>query len=178
MHMKTARISIIWIMLLNLALVYAHAGDFNETKQLIDSGISCNELSEEQLEEIGEYYMEQMHPGGSHELMHEMMGLQEGSENEEQLHINMAKSLYCGEENAFGSGGMMGGEMMNMMGDGMMGGNYIMQSSGMMQSGRTTFYNSLLNVLYLILLVGLIILVYLGIVRLWKNNGRRNEKRK
>src|SRR3989339_1278993 len=93
--------------------------EINEAKGLIDSKVDCKSLSDSQLEIIGEYEMELMHPGESHELMHQMMGLKESSEAEKQFHINMAKAIYCGEENVFGSGGMMGGGMMGMM----MGGN-------------------------------------------------------
>ncbi|MBI2671062.1 hypothetical protein HYX18_03755 [Candidatus Woesearchaeota archaeon] len=105
---------VLFILISSQALAQEH--DFAKTKLLIDSGISCSKLTDEQLEEIGDYYMEQMHPGEAHELMDKMMG-GEDSESLKQVHINMAKRLYCNEE----FGGMMG--MMNMMGGGMMG-NY------------------------------------------------------
>ena len=157
------------VLLLNLSLVSAHTQqELDEAKKLVDSKVSCNKLTTEQLEIIGEYYMEQMHPGESHELMHKMMGLKEGSEAEEQFHINMAKAIYCGETNAFGSGGMMGGGMMNMM----MGMQNPMQTNlpqGMMGNLGSGFgYWNFLNVLYAILVIGLIILVYLWIFKLWK----------
>src|SRR3989339_2073864 len=108
------------VLLLNLGLANAITQqEIKEAKGLIDSKVDCKSLSDSQLEIIGEYEMELMHPGESHELMHKMMGLKEGSEAEKQFHINMAKTIYCGEENVFGSGGMMGGGMMGMM----MGGN-------------------------------------------------------
>jgi len=103
-------ILIISISLLNVSLVSAHEHDFTETKQLIDSGISCDELTDEQLEAVGDYYMEQMHPGEAHEMMDKMMG-GEGSDSLKQVHIQMAKRLYCNED----IGGVMGGGMMNMM---------------------------------------------------------------
>ena len=116
------------ILLINLTLVGAISSqEISEAKNLIDSKADCKSLSNSQLEIIGEYYMEQMHPGESHELMHKMMGLEEGSEAEEQFHINMAKALYCGESGGMmNSGGMMGkgmmsGGMMGMMGGNMMG---------------------------------------------------------
>src|SRR3989339_2259188 len=96
--------------------------DFTETKRLIDSGISCNNLTNEQLEEMGDYYMEQMHPGEAHEIMDKMMG-GEGSESLKQTHIQMAKGIYCNED----INGMMSGGMMNMM-----MGNNMMGSGGMM----------------------------------------------
>jgi|SRR3989344_5620645 len=99
------------MVLFSLAFVLAHE-NFTETKELIDSGVSCNKLTSSQLEEIGDYYMEQMHPGEAHETIHKMMG-GEDSTFVGQMHINMAKSIYCGENT-----GMNG--MMDMMGGGMM----------------------------------------------------------
>ena len=101
------------IFILTLAFAMAHE-NFTETKQLIDSNIGCDKLSNEQLNEIGDYYMEQMHPGEAHELMHEMMG-GEDSETTKLMHINMAKSIYCGENT-----GMMGSGMMGSYGSGIM----------------------------------------------------------
>lgn len=162
------------ILLLSLIIVSAHEHDFSETKRLIDSEIDCNELSDEQFEAIGDYYMEQMHPGEAHEMMDEMMG-GEGSESLKQMHITMARRLYCNED----IGGMMGGGMMNMMGGNMMGNN-MMQSDMMMNWGYGLGYWNLFSTLYLILLIGLIILVYLWIIKLWKNAENKkgkNEKR-
>ena len=157
--MKNKMFVIIFILLLNLGLANAITQqEIKEAKGLIDSKVDCKSLSDSQLEIIGEYEMELMHPGDSHEAMHKMMGLKEGSEPEKQFHINMAKTIYCGE-----SGGMMGGGMMNMM----MGGN---MGYGMMGNyGYGLGYWSFVNILYIILLIGLIILVYLWILKLWKN---------
>ena len=132
--------------------------EISEAKGLIDSKITCDKLTDNQLERIGEYYIEQMHTGNSHVQMHKVMGIQEGSDAERQLHINMAKTIYCGE-----SGGMMGsGGMMNMMmGNNMMGGGTI---------GNYQTYGFGLNTMYVILVFGLIILVYLGIIKLWKGD--------
>ena len=158
--MKNRAFVIFLILLLNLSLANAITQqEIKEAKSLIDSKASCKSLSDSQLEIIGEYYMEQMHPGESHELMHQMMGIKEGSEDEKQLHINIAKAIYCGEANAFGSGGMIGGGMMNMMGSNMMGYGMI---------GNYGYWN-LINILYVILLIGLIVLVYLWIIKLWKS---------
>jgi hypothetical protein len=157
------------VLLLNLSLVSAITQqEINEVKDLIDSKVSCDKLTNEQLEILGEYYMEQMHPGEAHEAMHEMMGMKEGSEAEEQFHINLARMTYCGEGGMMGSGGMM-----NMM----MGGN-IMGSSGMnmMESGMMGnwgygfSYRNFINVLYVVLLIGLIILVYFWIIKLWRDS--------
>ena len=114
--MKKMLLVISLILLLSLSLVSAISQqEIDEAKSLIDSKVSCDNLENEQLEIIGEYYMEQMHPGESHKLMHKMMGLEEGTEEEEQFHINMAQAIYCNEN----VGGMMNyGRMgmMNMMG--------------------------------------------------------------
>lgn len=146
------------VLLLNLSLVNAITRqEINEVKGLIDSKVSCDKLTNEQLEIIGEYYMEQMHPGESHELMHKMMGLQEGSETEKQFHINMAKTIYCGESN-----GTIGGGMKNMM-----------MGSGMMGSYPAYYgYNSFWNIPWLIFLIGIIALI---IWLIYKFTGKGKE---
>ncbi len=149
------------------ALAFAHSEEeFAQAEGLIKSKASCAALSEEQLELIGEYYMEQMHPGELHELMDERMG-GEGSAQLTQAHIAMAKSFYCGEA------GMMSSGMMNMMmgrtGGGMMGSGGMMGNEGRgMMGSRGYGYGSLLTALYIILLVGIIVLIYLWIVKVWR----------
>ena len=111
---KIISLSVLFLLLsLGIASVIAVSQEeLNQAKTLIDSNISCNKLSNEQFEIIGEYYMEQMMPGEAHERAHQMMGLTEDSEAEEQFHINMAKMIYCGENVDNGMieyGGMMGG---------------------------------------------------------------------
>ena len=152
--MRKTILVIFVVLMLALNLVNAITQqEINEAKGLIDSKVDCKSLSDSQLEIIGEYEMELMHPGDSHEAMHKMMGLKEGSEPEKQFHINMAKTIYCGE-----SGGMMG--------------------SGMMGNGGYGFgYWNFINILYVILLIGLIILVYLLVIKLWKNMKGRGGKK-
>ena len=133
---KTFIGTLILTVLLSLSVVYAvDQEELDEAKALIDQQVSCAKLADEQLELIGEYYMEQMHPGEAHKIMHKMMGLEEGSETEEQFHVNMARTMYCDESDGkdgmmkfngrIQSGGMMVpmGMMRNMMGGGMMGGD-------------------------------------------------------
>ena len=129
------------ILLLTFGLVNAVSQEeLNEAKALIDSKITCDKLTNEQLEEIGEYYMEQMMPSEAHERAHEMMGLTEGSNAEEQFHIDIARRSYCGETVAgFG-----------MMGRGMMG-NY--------PSYYNYGYSSMWNILWIIFLIVAIIFV-------------------
>ena len=168
---RTVLVIAVVTLLLNLGLANAITQqEINEAKSLVDSKADCKSLSDSQLEIIGEYYMEQMHPGEAHTLMHKMMGLEEGSDAEKQFHVNLARTIYCGEGGMMNSGGMM-----NMM----MGGQNF--QSGMMQGmmgnpGYLYFgYWSFLNVLYVILLIGLIILIFLGIIKLWRG---LNKKRR
>ena len=160
--MKNRALILVVILLLSLRLANAITQqEIKEAKSLIDSKVDCKSLSDSQLEIIGEYEMELMHPGESHEAMHKMMGIKEGSEAEKQFHISMAKAIYCGE-----SSGMMGRGMMNMMmGDNMMG-----------STGYGYWYFGFINILSVILLIGLIILVYIWIFKLWKN--MKNESKK
>lgn len=97
-------------LLMIIGAIFATAGqdELAAAKQLIESNESCDQLSYEQLELIGDYYMEQMHPGEAHETMDRMMG-GEGSESLRQAHIQMALVLYCGQTNTTVTyGGMMG----------------------------------------------------------------------
>lgn len=87
---------------------HSHESEIEEGRELAESEVSCDKLNDEQLEAVGEYLMEQMHPEESHEAMHEMMGMKEGTEYHKQFHINMAEMMYCGE----GGGNSMMGEMM------------------------------------------------------------------
>jgi len=101
-------------------------GSFEQAEALINAKATCSSLTDEQLELIGDYVMEQMHPGEAHEAMDAMMG-GEGSERLRLVHINMARSYYCGDAQAMGTGMMYsgyGGNRVGMMGSAMMGQNY------------------------------------------------------
>jgi len=82
--------------------------EFAEAKNLINQKTSCTELSQDQLEKIGDYVMEQMAPGAAHTQMEQMMG-GEGSESLRQAHIFLARRWYCGDAAGFGMMGMMNG---------------------------------------------------------------------
>lgn len=149
----------------------SHEQEIAEGNRLVTSKANCDTLSNEQLEAIGEYLMEQMHPGESHVLMDKMMG-GEGSESLRQMHIQIARVLYCGESggmmsgNMMGSGGMMG-MMPMMMNGGIMGGQNV--QGGMMGPWAGGWGLGVGNVLGTILLIGLIILVWLWVVKLWRD---------
>lgn len=151
------------LLMLVTGLVSAHEHNVEEVKELIDSGISCNELTDEQLESMGEYYMEQMHPGEAHKLMDQMMG-GEDSESLKQMHIQMAKVLYCGESGGMMSsgGGMMG--MMNMMG----GGNNMMDSGSMMGNNMMGSSWGLWNIIGILFWIALLVVLILLIIWLYK----------
>ena len=161
------------ILLLSLFLVSAngdHGAITEEGKKLVESNADCDDLSDEQLETIGEYFMEQMHPGEAHELMDKMMG-GEGSESLRQMHIALAKRIYCDDTSGMANYGMMGmmmgGGMMNMAGSNMMG-------YGMMGNlGYGVGYWNFVNILYLILLIGSIILVYFWIIKLFRDSKKK-----
>ncbi len=167
------------IFILSIGFVFADAGEFAEAKKLIDAKIPCSKLTENQLEIIGDYFMEQMHPGQAHEAMEKMMG-GEGSESLRLMHIAMAKRLYCNDFSGSANYGMMGygmmgaglntatsyGGMMNMMGSNL---GYGMMGSGYGMMGNYGYgYLGFINFLSLVLAVGLIIVVYLWIIKLWK----------
>jgi len=106
----------IYIGTLILAMMFVLSGsvlaaeehDFDGVRELIDNETPCAQLSDEQLEAVGDYYMEQIHPGDNHNVMDEMMG-GEGSESLRQAHIFMAKRWYCGDSAGMGMMGMMMG---------------------------------------------------------------------
>lgn len=159
----------------SISFVFAGSMEFDEAKKLIEAKTPCSKLTENQLEILGDYLMEQMHPGEAHEAMDKMMG-GEGSESLRQMHIAMAKRIYCNDVSGMVNYGMMGmmgyGGMRNMMagnfGYGMMG----YPSYGMMGGYG---YWGLLNFLSLVLVIGLIILVYLWIVKLWKQISKKEK---
>ena len=150
---------ILLLLVLGTALALAHSGeDFSEAQKLVESQAECSSLSDEQLEKIGDYYMEQMHPGEAHELMDQMHG-GEGSAQLKQMHIFMAKKLYCKEENT--GGGMMGlgGMTNNMMGGGMMGGGgFPMMGFGSMMgyAGNSGVYGILGGITWIALVIFLV----------------------
>ena len=156
----------ILIFILGAGIAVAQLDQYAETKKLIDSKLDCSKLSEKQLESIGDYYMEQLHPGTAHKAMEQMMG-GEGSESLRLMHIAMARRLYCNDYSGSANYGIMSGGMMNMMmGKGVVGNN--MMGYGMMDNYGYSYW-SFISLLYAIFLIGLIVLVYLWIIKLWKD---------
>ena len=158
---KIVSLSVLFLILsLSTISVYAVSQDeLNQAKALIDSNISCNQLTNDQLEIMGEYYMEQMMPGEAHERAHQMMGLTEGSEAEEQFHINMAKRIYCGEN----------------VGGGMMGNNYYQnpQNNDSYQNNFIGF--QIFFYVLLVLVVIILVLIILWLVKRLKEQRKNNK---
>jgi len=182
MNKKFLRIQLLLLSLMFIifsAAAYSAEDEFAEAKNLVDAKTPCSQLSESQTELIGDYYMEQMHPGTAHTAMEQMMG-GEGSESLRLMHIAIAKRVYCNDYNSSANYGMMGFGMMGNRNGGMMN----MAWSGMMGSGTMGGYSyglgylSFVNLLYILLLVGLVVLVYLWIVKTWRGlkSGKGNKK--
>lgn len=154
-----------------LVLALAHEEELDGIelgKQLVDSKASCNTLDIDQLEAVGDYIMEQMHPGEQHEAMETQMG-GDGSETVKSAHITMAQHMYCGNYSYGGNIGMMnsGYGMMGYGGSSMMG-----YGSGMMSSGM--FW--LNGFLCFLLLVGLVALVWLWVFKVWNELTKKSKK--
>lgn len=185
----------IYLFPLAAATVASHGEEFDEAQRIIDSNKSCRELTDEQLEVIGDYYMEQIHPGEAHETMDNMIG-GEGSDSLKQMHIMMARKVYCNEggigmmsgnaSNMKSSGGMMNMMPMNMMpmmmnmirGGNMMGSGGMMGGNAGSMMGTTTgywpWYGSILNLIWLVFWLAVLVvaswLIYSLIMK--KNNER------
>lgn len=159
--MKKIIYVIIIALLVSFNLVHGEE-DFAQAEKLIKQKIPCNELTNNQLEILGDYYMEQMHPGELHEIMDERMG-GEGSESLRQVHINMGKMFYCGEQ------GAMPTSMMNMMmGRGMNNFNMI---------GYYNTRNNTVNVLGMIIAVLILIILVFIIIVLMRNINYRDKRK-
>ncbi|HLD75586.1 MAG TPA: hypothetical protein VI874_01085 [Candidatus Norongarragalinales archaeon] len=159
-----------------LALAFSVAADagIDEGKRLVESKVACDALLDNQLEAIGDYYMEQMHPGPAHEFMDDMMG-GEGSESLKRVHLNIVKRLYCNENVYVGYASYMGSMMGGYFGQtpGTATGN---TPYGMMNGYGWNGWGFGLNGLLLtLLLVGLVVSVFLWILKLWQDLHPKNK---
>ena len=85
-----------------LLAVLAPGTEGHETESALETGqnlvqfnADCATLSDAQLEAVGEYLMQVMHPT-DHEEMHAYLGFGNNTEAEERFHVNLAKATYCG----------------------------------------------------------------------------------
>ena len=201
----TLVVTLLVVFSFSAAISFAHEDEdeLELGKQLVDSKVSCSELDDEKLEAIGEYIMEQMHPGESHDAMHKMMGVEEDTEEHEQLHVQIAKHHYCNDYNTTsgfsmkGGCGMMGNKGM-MSGSGMMSGRNMMgnnyqnlggnnmaygmmgySGTGMMGIGSGIMSSGMFwlnGFLAFLLLTGLVILVWLWVFRSWNELTKKSKK--
>ena len=161
------------LIIFSISFAFADAEKFAEAKKLIDAKTPCSKLTENQLEIIGDYLMEQMHPEQAHEAMDKVMG-GESSESLRQMHIAMAKRIHCNDISGMVNYGMMG-MMGMMMGSGISNGGMMSMMGynfGYGMIGNVGYW-SFVNLLSLILVIGLIILVYLWIIKLWKEISKK-----
>jgi uncharacterized membrane protein len=135
-------------------------------RKLIESAVPCSQLDNGELEMIGEYYMEQMHPGEAHEAMHAMM-FSNNKEAGESMHIFMAKKGYCGESTTMMPMGATGG-MMNMGNMGMMNS----MSGNTMMGYSAGFW--LWNIIWYLFWLGVIALIIWIVYKLINNNNSAN----
>lgn len=182
----TVLVIVLFTLLSLLGLVVAHVETAPPTEQkeaieageaLVAQNADCKQLNDEQLESIGEYLMEIMHPGKAHHLMHEQMGIEEGTEAEEEFHVNMAKSMYCQEGGmAMKNAGMMsmmrgGGMDGNMMGGGNMAGmdsmmgNVGMGNAGLWSGSGWSWLMLIVGVVFWIAIVVAVILLIIWLYR-------------
>ena len=169
MKNKIKIFGIVILTIVFLSIFASGAENYSEAIRLISENTACDDLTDEQLEMIGDYYMEQMHPGEAHEYMDRMMG-GEGSESLKRIHISMAYRLYCGNT-AYGGYGMMNWGMMgnSYLGGGypsMMGSNYGAYGSGMMFVGW----------IIIALVVVVLVLLIIWLIKQLTNQKRRRYK--
>lgn len=162
---------------MSVAAAESHDAELEEGKALVEADVDCADLNDQQRKAIGEYVMEVMHPGNAHDVMHQMMGIEEGTEEHELFHIALAQRMYCGSSGyGYGMGMMYGGMMRS--GYGMMGSwqdsNYAYTC---MNGYCSTASWSVASSLYLLFLVTLVVLAVLLIIKLWRNlYGKKRKK--
>ncbi|MBI4226368.1 hypothetical protein HY612_04610 [Candidatus Roizmanbacteria bacterium] len=127
--------------------------------------LTCDRLSDEEFERLGEYYMGQM-MGDSHEAMNNMMAKMMGEKGEEQMHLIMGKRLSgCDSSAQLTSQGVGFMPMLGMM-QMMTGGDRSMMGYGGFNNmmGGFGLFGLLFWLFWIVILVDLILLG----IWLWK----------
>ena len=131
--------------------------------------LDCDQISETELEKLGDAWMETIHPGQAHKMMDQMLG-GEGSESLRLAHIQMGQN-YLGCDRSGGS--WMGkpgwgnrGGMMGMMGGGMMGGSGMWAGSA--NTGSFLDWSGVWDIQYFLWILIEILLVIVLILVVWK----------
>ncbi len=130
--------------------------------------IDCGALLQEDIIALGDELMELMMGGELHEAMDERLG-----SSEDSMHLMMGRMMGCGDDYGMGknmmnmmmSNARFGGGMMGMMGFGGYG-------SGMMGSFGWGF----MGLLWWIIAIGLVVLVWLWVIKLWKEVTGRKKR--
>lgn len=135
-------------------------------EKLQNKEVNCEDLSDEDFQALGEYFMGQM-AGEQHEAMNNMMITMMGAEGEKQMHIAMGKRMTGCESNAPIPQTMMSGGMMPMMMSMMMGRNDNSMMGGFGISPMAAFgwsFGSWLVILVLLvwLVVGVLAAIWLA----------------
>jgi|TARA_B100001971_G_C18140262_1_gene509991 putative membrane protein len=153
------------ILIISPISVLAHGEEtFAIAEEIIKSKTPCDQLTDNQLEILGDYYMEQMHPGEAHNTMDDMMG-GVGSSSLEEMHINMGNAFYCGEHEAMGS------DMMNSM----MGGTVLNNQRGMMNMMTGSFFGMGFGILFMVIFWGTMIWLIIWLVNQYSKPKKDNK---
>ena len=133
--------------------------------------VECKDLTNDNFESLGEYFMGQM-AGSSHEVMNNMMVRMMGEEGEREMHIAMGKRFSgCDTSAQIPSNGVGFMPMMWMMGG---GGNPMMGSGwGNMMGGWGGF--GILGWLSMLAFWVLLILGVIALIRYFARSGQSSE---
>jgi len=141
--------------------------------------ITCQNLSEDDFEKIGEFFMGKM-AGTSHESINQMMSKMMGKEKEEQMHIVMGKRFSGCESNTEDSGifsNLMVSMMVGMSNPSNLNSNNFLNSmmSNMMSNlGMSMWGFGILGGIFSILLWALLIIGIIALIR-WVISGIGNR---
>lgn len=140
--------------------------------------LACKDLSDDNFETLGEYFMGQM-MGNSHEAMNTMMIRMMGEKGEEQMHVVLGKRLSgCDTSAAFPSQGIGFIPMMSMMWGGWSSPLGLNQgNNSMMNFGSTPFggFGWIFMILWWVLIIAGIVMLIRWLTA--QSSGSRNSER-
>ena len=161
----------VFLLLLAAGAVIAHTGeDFTRAKEIIAQNSSCENLGIDDFEVLGDYFMEQMHPGEAHEIMDTRMG-GEDSQILHDMHVAMGIRFYC--QSIPSHIPQKIAKQVNLQGVGMMGG-YGMYN----MMGYSSGYGFLALITWLAVLVLAVLLIIWLIKQISRNERNQNRRKK